>query len=245
MKFNVWTFLFQIINFIVLLFILKRLLYRPVRQILEKRRALIQESIENAEKVGKEAQELKERHEAKLRELDAERERMLDGMRAEALEEKRRLLAEAAKETDARLAQGLALLEMENRTFAHGLKERAVETVTLFSTKILQGIADEDLHRALWRRLLAGLGAIAQEMAGKGLREEALEIELCSAYPLGEEDIDVLRKSLESLLSRKVQVRLTVDGALIAGVTVRSRDMVYDSSLAGQVNAFGARLKAE
>ena len=36
MKFDIWTFLFQIINFVVLLFILKRILYRPVKEIIEE-----------------------------------------------------------------------------------------------------------------------------------------------------------------------------------------------------------------
>ena len=60
MKFNIWTFLLQTINFIVLLFILKRLLFKPVREILQKRRDLVRESLEKVELTQKEAQALKE-----------------------------------------------------------------------------------------------------------------------------------------------------------------------------------------
>ena len=58
MKFDIWTFLFQVINFLVLLFILKRVLYKPIREIIEKRRSLIRQRIDEAEKTKKEALEL-------------------------------------------------------------------------------------------------------------------------------------------------------------------------------------------
>ncbi|HTY20846.1 MAG TPA: F0F1 ATP synthase subunit delta [Geobacteraceae bacterium] len=245
MKFNIWTFLFQIINFVVLLYILKRLLYKPVRNILEKRRDLIRETVENAEKTKEEALELKERHQEELRQLDEQKIRMLDDMRAEVLEEKRRLLAEAAMEADARVEKGVALFETEKAGFESRLKENAVDTVTLFSANLLRDIADEELHRALWRSFLTELAKISREIAERGIREENVTIELFSAYPLEGKDIDSLRSAMESRLSRQVTIKPTVDRTLLAGVKLRTWDMVYDSSLAGQVNEFGARLKAD
>ncbi len=245
MKFNVWTFLFQIINFIVLLFILKRLLYRPVRQILEKRRDLIRKSMEDAEKMTNEALELKKLREQELRELDAQKARMLDEMRGEVLEEKKKFLLDAEKEAGTRVERAMALFEVEKSGFERGLKEQAVETVQLFSAKILRDIADRDLHRSLWRRFLAELGPIAEEVAERVAREETIEIGLISAYPTTEDEIDALCRLLEGRLAKPVTINAEVDAALIAGVRLRTRDMVYDSSLAGQVEAFGSRLKGE
>ncbi|HEX9024372.1 MAG TPA: F0F1 ATP synthase subunit delta [Geobacteraceae bacterium] len=245
MKFNIWTFLFQIINFIVLLFILKRLLYRPVRQILEKRRDLIRKSMEEAERVKSEARELKERHEQELRELDEQKVRMLDEMREEALEEKKRLMLEAEKEAGTRVEKAMALFEVEKSGFERGLRDRAVETVRLFSLNILGDVADEELHRSLWRRFLAELGTIAEEIAGRGAREETMEIGLVSAYPTTEDEIDGLCRLLEGRLGKTVTISAEVDSALIAGVRLKTRYTVYDSSLAGQVEAFGSRLKGD
>ena len=245
MKFNIWTFLFQIINFVVLLYILKRLLYKPVRNILEKRRELIRETVENAEKMKEEALELKERHQAELRQLDEQKVRMLDDMRAEVLEEKRRLLAEADKEAASQMEKAMALFETEKAVFESRLKEKAVDTVRLFSANLMRDITDEELHRALWRRFLAELAKITREIAEREVREENVTIELFSAYPLEEKDIDALRSVMESRLSRQVTINPTVDRTLLAGVKLKTWDMVYDSSLAGQVNEFGARLKTD
>jgi F-type H+-transporting ATPase subunit b len=243
MKFDIWTFLFQTINFVVLLFILKRLLYRPVRDILEKRREMIRKTVEDAEKTREEAQALKERHEKELRDLDNVKARMLDTMRGEVLEEKKRLLAEAEREGEAQIEKEKALFETEKTGFERVLKDKALETVTLFSSKLLRDIADEELHRALWRRLLGEIEAISREIAERGIKEDVVGIEVVSAFPLQEDEIGELKRGLEGLLSREVAISHTVDEALIAGVRIRSWDKVFDSSLSGQIKEFGARLK--
>jgi F-type H+-transporting ATPase subunit b len=97
-KFDIWTFLFQIINFVVLLFILKRLLYKPIREIMEKRRGLIEKTVEDAERAKKEALELKEKHQEELKNLSELRIQMLEKVKEEAETERKKVMSEAEKE---------------------------------------------------------------------------------------------------------------------------------------------------
>lgn len=243
MKFNIWTFLLQTINFIVLLFILKRLLFKPVREILQKRRDLVRETLEKAELTQKEALALKEEQQAEMGRLAELKVRMIDEMRSDVLEEKKKLLAEAGRDAAERVEKAMALFEKEKAGFEAGLKERAVETVHLFSTNLLRDITDEELHRGIWRRFRNELERISKEIAARRMHDEEVKIELASAYPLGEEELGVLQDALEKDISRKVTIHQTIDETLIAGLTLRSNDLVYDSSLAGQVSAFALRLK--
>jgi F-type H+-transporting ATPase subunit b len=243
MKFDIWTFLFQVINFVVLLYILKRLLYRPVRDILQKRRDLVRETLEKAERIQKEALELKERHREEMDKLGGLRERMTEEMKAEVLEEKKKLVAAAEEEAAMRIEKAMALYDLEKTRFQGEMKEKAVETVCIFTSNILRDIADEELHRGIWRRFLIELDEIARDMAGRELKEQTVTVELVSAYPEPEEDLDVLRNVLEGVLSRKVTLNSAVDNSLIAGVIIRLSDMVYDSSLSGQVGAFAVKLR--
>jgi len=243
MKFNIWTFLLQTINFIVLLYILKRLLFKPVREILQKRRDLVRESLEKVELTQKEAQALKEEQQAELERLKELNVRMVDEMRASVLEEKKRLLAEAGRDAAERVEKAMALFEKEKAGFEEGMKERAVETVSLFSTNLLRGISDEELHRGIWRRFQNELERISKEIAARAMHEEEVNIEIASAYPLGEEELGALQSAMGKEISRKVTIHQTIDETLIAGVKLRTGDMVYDCSLAGQVSAFAMRLK--
>ena len=243
MKFDIWTFLFQTINFIVLLYILKRLLFKPVRDILQKRRDLVRESLEKVELMQKETLALKEEQQGELGKLKELRVRMVDDMRADVLEDKKRLLAEAGQDAAERVEKAMALFEKEKAGFEAGLKERAVETVHLFSTNLLRGITDEELHRGIWRRFQNELEIISKDIAARAMHDEEVIIELASAYPLEEEELGALQSTMGRELFRKVTIHQTIDETLIAGVTLRSGDLVYDSSLAGQVSAFATRLK--
>jgi F-type H+-transporting ATPase subunit b len=243
MKFDIWTFLFQIINFIALLFILKRLLFRPVREILEKRRDIVRETVAKADRIEKDALELKESYLQELRKLEEIKVRMVDEMKASVHEERRKLLSAAEKEAATEIEKALSLFAMEKTRFEADLQDRAVATVTVFSANLLQGIADEELHRGIWRRFLNELERISLDIAERGMHGEEVTMELTSAYPLGEDELGSLQSALEKGLSQKVMIHQTIDKTLIAGVKLRSRDMVYDSSLAGQVSAFAMRLK--
>jgi F-type H+-transporting ATPase subunit b len=243
MKFDILTFLFQTINFIVLLFILKRLLFKPVRDILQKRRDLVRESLEKAELTQKEAMALKEEQQAEMNRLAETRVRMIDEMRADVLEEKKKLLAEAGQDAAERVEKAMALFEKEKAGFEAALQEMALETVHLYSTNLLRDITDEELHRGIWRRFQNELESISKDIAARAMHVEEVKIELASAYPLGEEELGALQSALERDLSRKVTIHQTIDETLIAGVTLRSGDMVYDCSLSGQVSAFANQLK--
>jgi F-type H+-transporting ATPase subunit b len=91
MHFNLTTFLFEIVNFLVLLVVLQRLIYRPLRKGIDARRQAQED--EAAALVTKEQAVLAQGHE-----LDA-RARQLDELRLTAVRE----AAEAASEERARI----------------------------------------------------------------------------------------------------------------------------------------------
>jgi len=243
MKFDIWTFAFQIINFIVLLFILKRLLYRPIREILLKRRELVEKIIEDAEKTKKEALELKAEHSREMDKLGELKVRIVEEMKEEVLKERKRLIGEAEKDAAMRIEKGKALLEMEKTGIENELKEKAMDIVSAFSAGLLRDIADEELHRGIWRKFLAELEGIAKDIAARGLKDETVALELASAFPLTDEELGALRGDMEKYLSREVTISCAVDSALIAGLRIKAGDMVYDSSLSGQIGLFLMKLK--
>jgi F0F1-type ATP synthase delta subunit len=52
-----------------------------------------------------------------------------------------------------------------------------------------------------------------------------------------------MRMDMEMYLSRKVMMSSSVDGSLIAGLRIRAHDMVYDSSISGQISTLAVKLK--
>jgi len=241
MKFDIWTFLFQIINFVVLLFILKRILYKPIKEIMEKRRGLIEKTIKDAEKTKKEAQELKEKHQEEINKVKELQLHMIENMKSELEKEKKRLLMEAEKEAAKIIEKEKALFETEKMRAETELKDRVINTVPVFAINLLKDISDEELHKGIYRRFLHDLGGIIANITAKD--SASVTVDLISAYPVDEEELIELQKAMESHLSKKVTIDTKIDKTLIAGLKIKVNDMVYDSSLLGQINSLTLKLK--
>jgi len=243
MKFDIGTFIFQVINFVVLLFILKRLLYRPVREMLQRRRDLVEETMRSAEEARNEALALKERHRSEVELLQGEHEQMLQKMKEEAFEERKRLLADAQQEAAALIGREQALFEGEKSRFEAELKDQAVEAAAMFSSRMLRDIVDEELHRGIWRKFLDQLESLAADLGGRCASKDPVEMDLRTAFDLSDAALQELRAVLEENLSRKVTLNVTISEDLIAGVVLRACDLVYDFSLSGQVEDLRRRLQ--
>ena len=243
MKFDLTTFLFQIINFVVLLFILKKLLYKPVREIIEKRRKLIAITVQDAEKAKQDALELKARYQEEINKLEDLRVRTLEKVQEEVMEERKKLIGRAEEDAANVREKQTAILAAEKKRLQAELKDQAVDTVCIFASRLLKDISDQELHKTIYRRLLKGIGEIVSDLAGMKEQKEPLIVELATAYPLGGEESAQFGQTLESLLSRKVIVTTTLDETLIAGTRIKAYDKVYNYSLSGQVELLKMRLK--
>jgi F-type H+-transporting ATPase subunit b len=243
MKFDIWTFLFQIINFLVLLFILKRVLYKPIREIIEKRRSLIQQRIEEAEKTKKEAMELKENYQHEMDGLHELKSRMLEKMNEEVEQERKRLIGTAEEEASRVIEKEKAVFDTDKARHEAELKDKAIEAVTLFATNLLKGVSDEDLHSAIYEKLFRELQGIASHMPEIKEKDRPLTMDLITAYPLSEAETRKFTEAIESLLSQSIILNIIIDASLIAGVKIKSYDMVYDLSLSGQIKKLALKLK--
>lgn len=164
MKFDFWTFAFQIINFTVLVFILRRVLYKPVREIMEKRRAVAAKLMDDAERTNREAEALKEERTKELSELRASSVRMMDEAKDQAAAEKARLITEAEAEARKVTEKERALFEAEKTKAAASMKDMAVETVSAYAGLLLKDASDAELHAAMVRRFMAEAGRISAEI---------------------------------------------------------------------------------
>ena len=130
-------FLLHTINFVVLIFLLRKVLYRPVVTMLDERQRRIRESIERAERVRLEAERADQEREGQLAETRRQVREMLDQatqtaerIRADAhrqaQEESDRMIERARQEATAERAQAMADLRREVGSLAMMAAERVI-----------------------------------------------------------------------------------------------------------------------
>ena len=130
-------FLWHLVNFVVLIFLISRFLYKPVVGLLDERRLRIQESLEAAERARAEAERSDRERETLLADTRREIQEMLtqaqqmaakvqEDARTQATEDARRIVEAAQREAEAERAQAMADLRREVAGLAVLAAERVI-----------------------------------------------------------------------------------------------------------------------
>jgi len=154
--------LWHIVNFLVMLFLLSRLVYSPVLQLFAKRRERIRVGLAEAERVREEAAQQRSRLEAQIADERRQgQERVRKAVeQSEAAANRRR--AEAEAEADGILARARAEAEEVRREALAGLQGEIADLTVRAASKVLESEIDEGRHRALIERFISDeLGAMA------------------------------------------------------------------------------------
>ncbi len=235
------TIILEIVNFLVLVWILKRFLYQPVLDIIAKRKAGIEETVAKAEATQHEAEALKQQYEGRVGEWEQER-----GVSREALqheleaERKRRFEAlqtelQAAREK-ARVADERRLMEARRHS-----EQQAVTQGARFAGKLLGRLSGPDLDTRLNALLLEELANLPDERVA-ALRQQATasqnDAEVLSARVLDDKTRRQIESVLHTLFDRSITCRYHEDPALIAGLRITLGPWVLRANLQDELQGF-------
>ncbi len=150
----------QAINFVLLLIILWRFLYRPFLSVMQQRTETIKKSLEEARLARAEAQRQQEEYRAKLEAAHAEAQAIREAALREAAEEQRRLV-EAAREEAARIVEAArAEIDHDVRRDKDDLRREVGEIAVAIAERLIRkSLRDED-HRRIVQESIARLERI-------------------------------------------------------------------------------------
>ncbi|MBI3943654.1 MAG: F0F1 ATP synthase subunit B [Chloroflexi bacterium] len=145
----------QIINFAVLLFLLQRLLYKPLINTMAARRQRIEESLEEADRVRQQAGNAQKEYEAQLEKARREAQESIAraAMASKKVEEE--ILAEAQKQKEAIIQSGREQIEQERARAMAELQEQVIELSIAAARKVVGTDLDDQTHRKLIREFLS------------------------------------------------------------------------------------------
>lgn len=147
----VWT----LVAFLTVLFLLKKLAWKPILKALQEREQSIQDAIDSAKKAREEMVALKSDNEKILNQARAER----DGILKEAREAKEKMIAEAksaaAKEAEKLITMARENIQNEKMAAITELKNQVAHLSIEIAEKILkQELKEKDKQKAIVKTLL-------------------------------------------------------------------------------------------
>ncbi|UZP68803.1 F0F1 ATP synthase subunit B [Desulfovibrio mangrovi] len=144
-----FTVAVQAVNFLILVFLLKRFLYGPIMQAMDERQKRVADEVRKAHDARQEAQE----HAGAMRQQRDELEQAGEAIMAEARDKAdawlEGALEEARNAVAGERATWLQAVERERRTMAGRVRQGIAEEVVSLSGKVLRDLADEGLEERL------------------------------------------------------------------------------------------------
>jgi F-type H+-transporting ATPase subunit b len=238
--------LFQAINFLVLVFLLYRLLFRPVMMAVRERSVRTQALIESAEQERAEARVLQGELEEQRRRVGVEADEIISRARQRAEEEHRAILEAARREAEQLIAEARVEAQRERQQTISQHYEAMLDLMLDVSGRLIGRVMPDATHDALvnqiseriyelGRESMAQVEAFRRSMAGR--EPDAL---VTSARGLSPEQQGQLARTLTALADRHVNLRIEQDPQLVAGIRLRMGDLVIENSIQGELERLRA-----
>lgn len=158
MEFTLPTFVWTIINFLVLLLILSRFFFKPVNNMIEERNERIKKNIEQAEMDKKKAKEFEIEKENEYRKAKEEGKSIVEEYKIKADKVYQEIIDEAHKEAETILERARKEIEIEQEKAEEDLKVKTVDLAIELSKKALEQSLNEEEHRKLIDDFIAKVG---------------------------------------------------------------------------------------
>jgi len=221
MSFSWWTFALQAANFLILVWLLRRFLFKPVSAIVARRKEEIARGMAevSAEKQG--ALNLQHDLQAQRAGIEAERQKAVEKQRAQLAAERRKMIDEARADAEKIRTQATAQLGEERAAAAQELFSRTIELAVKLAERLLCELALPSIERAFLTRVLDHLDRLPQpERAALVSHLGASSLVVTTAHPLDALEEAHWREELGKRIGAAALIEFKSDAALIAGAEI-------------------------
>jgi len=235
------TFILEIINFLVLIWILKRFVYRPVLNVIAQRRKAIDDQSADAQRLHDEAVELKDQYQNRLSDWEQERQQARDALNQEMEAERTRQL-EALQDVLAKEREKVKTSEQRRRVEAERkIEHQALHQGAEFASRLLKIASGPELETRLIALFIEEMGTLQQHqlmMMQERWGEHPETIKICSAYPVDDGQKQALEAALKNAIGQSLPTHYSEQTELIAGLHISIGAWVMQANVRDDLKGF-------
>lgn len=239
MQIDWWTLAIQTINFLVVVWLLSRFLYRPVRRMIETREASDRAAAEDARRKAEEADKLRGEYERRLSEFEEQMRRRETELHTTMQREQDDMLTAAREQAEALLVDARSKIETERKRALSELHEDIVALARDLAARSLSGASADPvtcLKAELARQDADGLSTMKQDLAAGG------RVTVITASNLTEQMRGELQTALAETFGDGVSVFFETDAELLGGVVLRLPHGLLDASVGARLSAAAEKM---
>ncbi len=215
------TVIAQIANFLVLVWLLQRFLYRPVIDAMDRREQRIADCLEEAQQREQTAEETVQLYENKRTALEQTSKQRLQEAETAAQEKRVVLLEQARDEIQQLRNQWQQQLQQEQHGYLKALRKTSVQAIQQTGRRILGDLADTELETQIIAKFLKRLINMNDAMRQK-LQDSDSKIHISSAFDLDAATQNRITQVIHEQLNELVKVEYSQSSDLLCGIELKA-----------------------
>src|SRR5208283_4018733 len=235
----------QVVNFLILVWLMKHFLYKPILHAIDEREKRIATELANADKKKAEAQKESDEFKHKNEEFDQQRAALLSKATDDAQAERQRLLGEGRQAAAALSLKRQEMLRNEELNLRQAISRRTELEVFAIARKALADLATTSLEERLgevFTRRLREMDAQAKAGLGEALKRASGPALVRSAFDLPAKQRAVIQNALNETFSAEIHLRFETAPDLISGIELTTNGQKLAWSIADYLASMKKRV---
>ncbi|MEO7424866.1 MAG: F0F1 ATP synthase subunit delta [Fibrobacteria bacterium] len=218
----------QALNFIILIWLMKRFLYKPILNAIDAREQKIAAELADADAKKSEAKSEREEFRKKNEDFDRQRADMLGKVTGEANAAGQKIMEDARKAAEERKTKREETLQADAKSLNQDIRRRLQDEVFSVSKQALADLSDSDLDSRMIgvfiRRIQAMEGPAKSEF-GSALMSAGDPASVRSAMELPETQRAAIQNALNETFSGRIRLQFETRPELISGIEIVSKGL--------------------
>lgn len=232
----------QIINFLVLVWLLRRFLYRPVIDAMAKREKHIFDRLNDAEERELVANNTIQEYTEQRTILLESRKHYLSETKELAEQKRKELLKVAQHEIEQKRRQWVTDLEKERCDYLDKIRDYSIQSVQQFTRQTLEDLANTELESELVNVFLQRLVSMDSKTRSI-LLQSSDPLLVNTSFALDKTTEACVTKAIQKQLGDNVDIHFALSAKLICGLELRTRDYHIGWTLANHLDDLDTRIE--
>ncbi len=225
MKINWFTVIAQIINFLILVWLLKKFLYKPVLDAIDAREKKIVSRLEDAKTKKEEAKKEQDEFNEKNKQFDEQKKELMDKAIADTKVQKDKLMDDAKKDVDAiHDKQQKALKDMQE-DLKKDLAQKTQKEIFDISRKALTDLASVSLEEQAVKVFVSRIEELKdkeKEQFIDAFKSDSSPVLIQSAFEFHKKQQTEIKKAVDEILGKETEFEFKTSPALISGIELEA-----------------------
>ena len=257
MSIDWFTVAAQVLNFLILVWLLKRFLYKPILDAIDAREKRIADELANADAKQREAKRERDEFQQKNAELASQQQALLQKASADADAERQRLFKIVREQADALSAKRQAALQREQTNLQAELRRLSADEVFAIARKTLSDLAGVSLEQSMTETFLKRLRAMddgvksdfstalfandSDTSSDNAVSGQKSAVVLRSAFDLNREQKAAIQNAVNELFAADIPLQFETAAKVISGIELSAKGQ----KIAWSIDSYLAALDKE